>query len=236
MKHVLLVDDNQFERDNIRQQIQDQFLDVVIHEADNGLTARRFTDAHPIDVLVTDIKMPLMDGVELIKQIRFVNKQVKILVISGYDDFAYARGVLPYDVSDYLLKLVNGVELRDALGKFLSPKDAPAAVSPPVARVLQLIEDEYATNLTLEYVADQVHLVPAYLGSLFKKEVGHSFSRYLNQLRLQKAAELLSQTNIRVVNVAAFVGINDPSYFGKLFRQEYGDTPANYRKKQGQTV
>ncbi|ERL64769.1 response regulator transcription factor [Schleiferilactobacillus shenzhenensis] len=237
MKRVLLVDDNQFERDNIRKQIESEFLDVEISEADNGITARDRINQHPVDILVTDIKMPLMDGVALIKQVRFFNKQIKIVVISGYDDFEYARGVLPFDVSAYLLKPVNCVELRDALGEFLAPRDTRVnEYSPAILRILELLENEYDTNLTLEYLSEQVHLVPSYLGTLFKKEVGISFSRYLNELRMKKAAELLRQTNIRVVNVASFVGISDSSYFGKVFRQQYGVTPAEYRKKHGITL
>ncbi|WP_125702450.1 response regulator transcription factor [Lacticaseibacillus daqingensis] len=235
MKNVLLVDDNRFERTAIKKLLKTTYNNVTVFDTDSGSEALEILKSNPIAVLVTDIKMPLINGIELIKRVRDLDDSLAILVISGYDDFDYARKLLPYHVENYLLKPVNILELKDSLESVLSDKSVEGEGNSVVAQVIDIVRNEYANNLTLEEISERVYLSPAYLGVQFKKATDKSFSHYLTDVRLERAAELLANSNLRIANVASFVGINDPSYFNKIFKKHYDMTPAAYRREKWET-
>lgn len=234
MSRILLVDDNDFERQGIRKILDKQDLELEIVDTDNGQKALDYLNSQHFDILITDMKMPLMNGVELVQRVRGFNSEIKILIISGHDDFEYVKSVLSYNVAGYLLKPVNIVELIDAVVGLLGNKQEVSTDHPVIRDVLQIIHRDYGTNLTLEIVADMVHLSPSYLSSLFSKEVGQGFSKYLASFRLNQAERLLRKSNIRIANIASFIGINNSSYFDRLFKKEYGMNPIDYRKKFGE--
>ena len=92
------------------------------------------------------------------------------------------------------------------------------------------IQEHYNENLKLEDVAEQIYLAPSYFGVLFKKEVGESFSSYLTSVRMEKAKELLSDIRYNIAEIANEVGYQDKRYFSKLFKEQVGVTPKEYRK------
>jgi len=100
-----------------------------------------------------------------------------------------------------------------------------------VEEVLQIIEQEYAQDLSLEYLARRVHLSGSYLSQLFKKKTGTSVIKFINQYRMEKAKEYLSQENYKIVEVYGMVGFSDASYFGLAFKNYFGLTPSQYRAK-----
>ena len=101
-----------------------------------------------------------------------------------------------------------------------------------VRRLIQLIDENYYNaDVNLSSLAAQIFLSPNYVGSLFKKSTGVSFSDYLCRHRLMAAERLLVEQGMRVSNVAAAVGIPNVSYFCVQFRNAYGVTPSNYKKK-----
>lgn len=92
------------------------------------------------------------------------------------------------------------------------------------------MEENYNKNLKLEDVAEQVYLTPSYFGVLFKKEVGEPFSSYLTTLRIEKAKELLQDHKYNIAQISYEVGYQDKRYFSKLFKEQVGVTPKEYRK------
>ena len=73
---------------------------------------------------------------------------------------------------------------------------------------------------------------PGYFSTLFKKETGESFSRYLTQIRMEKAKELLEQTALKNYEIAEKVGFSDPHYFGISFKKMTGKTPTEYAREK----
>ncbi len=102
---VLIVDDERIERDGIRFLLEKHF-DVEISEAWNGKVALHALRQEATDVLMTDIKMPFMDGMELIREARKLYPHLEIIVFSAYGEFDYARQAMKYGVYSYLLKPV----------------------------------------------------------------------------------------------------------------------------------
>lgn len=94
----------------------------------------------------------------------------------------------------------------------------------------QYMQQHFAENLRLEDVAAQFYLTPSYFGTLFKKKTGDSFRSYLTTIRMEKAKELLQDARYSVAQVAGAVGYQDKRYFSRLFKEQVGVTPKEYRK------
>lgn len=99
-----------------------------------------------------------------------------------------------------------------------------------VLKVLEIIDREYATDLSLGKIAERVYLSPAYISRIFKKSQKVSFIKYLNNVRLEKAAELLKVNNYTTKEISRTVGFRDVSYFCLCFKNKYGMSTAQYRR------
>lgn len=116
MKRVMLVEDEELILQGIRYINDWESMDMqVIHMAHNGIEALEMLKNEPVDIIVTDIEMPEMNGIELISEVRKHDKRVRFLILSGQDDFNYARDALKLDVEDYILKPINENQLASAL-------------------------------------------------------------------------------------------------------------------------
>ena len=106
-----------------------------------------------------------------------------------------------------------------------------ADVGYAVARVTRMIKNEYAYDLSLDYLAERVGLAPAYLSFVFKRETGENLIKFITDYRMEKAKELLDGGQQKVVQVARMCGYENPSYFNRLFKNAFGVTPKQYREK-----
>jgi len=120
---ILLVDDETAVRDGIRSRTPWQTYNFeVIAEAGNGIEALELVEELHPDVVITDIRMPYLDGMELIQQIRSSHPATTLVILSGYDEFTYAQQAMRYEVSEYVLKPVSVEDLSkllERLGKRL---------------------------------------------------------------------------------------------------------------------
>ena len=154
MRHnILIVDDEQLIRQGLRARIEYLGIDVdEIFEAENGLMALRLQEEHPIDVVITDIRMPQMDGLELIQEMQKKNNQIKFVVLSGYAEFSYAETAIWLGVKAYLLKPVSNDDLKAAFDKAYKEMEQTASVRQEVQmkkrmdREKQVYQQEKALN------------------------------------------------------------------------------------------
>ena len=154
MRHnILIVDDEQLIRQGLRARIEYLGIDVdEIFEAENGLMALRLQEEHPIDVVITDIRMPDMDGLELIQEMQKKNNQIKFVVLSGYAEFSYAETAIRLGVKAYLLKPVSNDDLKAAFDKAYKEMEQTASVHQEVQmkkrmdREKQVYQQEKALN------------------------------------------------------------------------------------------
>lgn len=112
---ILVADDEFFARKAIVQMIRDWDASVLVMEAEDGSDAQRMIDKELPDLVITDIRMPGMDGIQLAAYIRKNHPSMPVTIISGYEDFAYAREAIQYKVENYLLKPVDRQELISLL-------------------------------------------------------------------------------------------------------------------------
>lgn len=104
MHRMLIVDDERFEREGIKFLLNKHRIPVQIAEADDGAEALDYVARHPVHILMTDIRMQQVDGLQLVEQVRKMNPAMKIIISSAYGEFEYARKAIDYQVLRYLVK------------------------------------------------------------------------------------------------------------------------------------
>ncbi len=100
-----------------------------------------------------------------------------------------------------------------------------------VNQAIRIIQEKCSSSLQLQDIAGELHVNKSYLSTLFRKETGKNVTEYINDVRLDRAAEELRNTNTSVTDIAFRCGFESQSYFTKLFRQKYDMTPSRYRKQ-----
>ena len=118
MKKVMLVEDEEFILQGIRYIIDwEEIAMEVTSMAHNGKEALEMFRQEPADIVVTDVEMPLMNGLDLLEEIRKISPRTRFLILSGYDEFEYAKQAVRYQVMEYILKPVTPAELTEVLEK-----------------------------------------------------------------------------------------------------------------------
>lgn len=242
---VVVVDDEKLIAKNIAKNIElvNTNFNVISIES-NGEDALSFIKQHTPNVIFTDIQMPIMDGIELIKQISEYNNYIKCVVLSGHDDFAYAQSAIEYGVFAYLLKPVNLEELSSILKRleinffsshemFTSTQKLPSLSSDEIASLIKkYIESNYQKPIDLNIIADHFSFSPSYLTKIFVKHTNITPSKYILNYRINIAKQLLGDFSLTINMVANMVGYTDPFHFSKSFKQVTGSSPASYREGQ----
>lgn len=249
MYNVLIVDDEIIERNGIEFLIKQKKYDFNCYKAENGIEALSVIKDNDIDLVITDIKMPLMGGIELCEKIRQNYNDILIVILSGYSDFNFARKAIQYNVKDYILKPVimdDFYNCMDKVVKELSKKAENGKASSGldkndethyiqndkkvISDIIDLIEKNFCMDISLEWVAEKMYLSAGYLSTLFKKETGKSIIQYITICRMEKAKTMLLETNMKMVDVCQKVGYNSTSYFCLIFKKYFGVTPLGMRE------
>lgn len=146
MRNLLIVDDEKNIRNGIRVMIAREFKGVYnFFEASDGEAALRIIEKTNIDVLITDIKMPGLDGIELISRIQKLAKKPAVIILSGYNEFSYAKDAIRYQVKEYLLKPIVRQELYQVLTNLEQEKQHKEELDVLVTAAVQR-EHEYRQN------------------------------------------------------------------------------------------
>lgn len=238
---VLIVDDEPVTRNAIGNFITQKLTDFrVVSSFTNGADAIEYIQSFPVDIVISDIRMPRMDGLELAERIHQDYPSIAVLILSGYSEFEYARRALQYGVTNYLLKPLDFNELAENLNRIKIARGSTEETSGSeqekilsddlhIQKALEYIHSHYAEDLTRDSVASAVFLSTAYFSRLFREKMGQSFIDYLTEIRMAKAAELL-KTNMRIEVVAKKVGYLNRNQFSKNFLRFSGKLPTEYRK------
>ena len=215
----------------------------MVAEADNGKRALDYLLCGNVDLIFTDIRMPVMDGMEFIQKARSQFPKIPIFVLSGYDEYEYMRKALKNNVMDYILKPIDRVELAQALQVFRteaegsrdcgSTEDVNEAQGKSthhiVRRVKEIVGARLQEEVSLHDIAEEVQYSYTHLSALFKNETGQTFSDYLMSVRIQKAKQLLKETNLKIYEVGTLCGYPNSKYFMAIFKEMVGITPSQFR-------
>lgn len=359
--NVLIADDEKRVREGLKQYIDwDEYNMQVVATAENGEIALAIINEQVIDILITDISMPLIDGMALINELKDKDDAPLVVLISGYSDFKYAQTALRSDiVQDYILKpidfdkmdsvlvkacnkitssqasiqfpvldqdewreftrtgatnlmksqkiivaklenghldeaieefecMMDSFKSKDRSSRFMSRycielslsiselildkvESVKLLANDPVKPIMELntevevieylrqimtkadkelqridgesksvlihsvlkyLNENYSnSSLSLNMISENHNVTPSYLSNKFKEEVCINFIKYLNNIRVRKAKELLEDISIKVYMVSSLVGYEDVRYFSRIFRKHTGYTPTEYQKK-----
>lgn len=361
---MLVVDDDRREHDIIEYLLEKFHFSIKTTHAEDGMQAKQLLETNSYDILLTDIQMPFLNGLELAKFSRTQNPICEILFFSGYDDFDYIKEALSLKAINYILKpiapdefqksmqeildniarrenpykeyektlsqnfyenplktdnhalseeiqdsellknveeairLNNHIQLEQSVHSLITKYKSEAMISHiyirylftsllhilihcipnlsnedlqsatekiytlnhfsdlcdyieqyleqaitylkeiectpnyAVYHVMQYIEKNYAQDLGLDQLAEQVYLSPKYLSTIFSQITGTTLNKYIRSIRMKKALDLICHTNRKIADVSLSVGYPNVSYFCKLFTEEYGVTPEKYRSSK----
>lgn len=244
---TIIVEDEALIRRNVSRKFREMDSRFeIIGEARNGQEALKLLEQAVPDLVITDIQMPVMNGLELAKHLYFAYPHVKIVILSGHHEFEYARQAITYKVEDYLLKPLTEEQLRALLHsleiKLGRVNDSLAMVSTvtedqlqaeDIAEAIKLyLKQNYMHEITLQDMAGQLHFSVDYLGKCFKKVTGETPLKYLTSLRLNEAKRMLvTCDDMDIKHVGKSVGYSDPHYFSRIFKNKTGMYPSEYRQQ-----
>lgn len=240
MWKIVIVDDEQL--------ISDGLAKIIHHIGENRYETETFTDANEayafirenaknVNLLITDIRMPQMTGLELIEKVKKLNPFMLCSVLTGFSEFAYAKKAIDLGVVSFLVKPVETQELKKLLDRLMvSDKSggggriASTTLSRETLYMKREVEDNYAC-FDMNAITSHLQLSRDYLFRLYKKETGYNLMDYLLDIRIQKAKEFLMQSGkYKVYEVSTLVGYSDYAYFSKIFKKQTGMTPKHFQK------
>ena len=235
MYRTLLVDDESLALEGLNLLVDWQGAGFsVCGQAENGQEALTLMEQLHPHLVVTDLYMPLMDGMTLMQAARESGFEGQFVIVSGYSDFQIARSALKLKPAGYLLKPIDPDEAAATLARVRTELDKQQGKHTPVMsrrvqRVMEMIETQYAQNLTVAQIAETVGYNAAYLGRAFDQETGMSIREYLAKVRTEKAAALLRAGGKTAAEIARLVGYADYPLFWRQFKAAFGVSPEAYR-------
>lgn len=245
---VVIVEDEEKTRKLIQLMIDWKSMGfLIVGEAQNGQEGLALIRDTEPDLVITDIRMPIMDGLEFAANILKKNPHIKIIVITAYEAFEYAQQGIKLGVFDFLLKPIKRVELKTTLERLKTKIEAENyghnnkindhdGISVVDQVLYYMTKNLSEGTLSLSTVATHFFVNASYLSRVFKRQTGVTFVEYLTRMRLEKAVQYLKQTDKKVYEIAELVGISDAAYFGKCFKKYKGMTIHAYKKSKNNTI
>ncbi len=230
-----------------------------VYQAENGLEALRILEEKQIDIVISDIKMPGLSGLELAEFVQKNSLDTAVVLLTGFSEFEYAQKALRNGVLDYMLKplrpkdiLATVLKVKETLEKrrykekvveryegAANSRDYQEQISwhfrgvnEQAMEILKDVAQNFSQGVSLNSLAEKYHYSVAYLSRMIKKETGFSFSEILNSIRLAQAAELLQKDCGKISMAGEMAGFSDQKYFSQVFKKAFGVSPGEFRKQE----
>lgn len=210
----------------------------------NGKEALEALERETFDLVITDIRMPVMDGLALVRKIKELPMDVPVILASTYNDFKYAKEGIRLGALDYIEKPFSEEKLEEALKlaqkywdqkkeqEILSETEDYHKKTPQGRKLLALLKKHYKDDQCFELIAEEMGLSKDYLGRMLKKETSMTPLEYITNLKMEEAKYLLNNSQMKVYEISEELGYSTVDYFTKLFKKHTQITPAAYRKKK----
>lgn len=246
MLKVLVVDDEALVRRGIVLGVDWASMGcVIVGEAANGKDGIAAVERYNPSLIITDVRMPVMDGIEMMNELRRRGCRAHAILLTAYSDFEYARAALQFGADDYLLKPFKNQELVGAIDRVRRKEQELSAMtgldimplvkgdkSKYVLQATNYIAEHYAdTGLNITGIAQHLGVSEGHLSHVFKKETNYTVVGYITQYRIHRAMELLKDRRYKVYEVAEMVGYRDVTYFGSTFKKITGMSPSDYQDR-----
>lgn len=253
MYRIVIVEDESIIRKGLLYTIDWASMGCIIAgEADNGQSGlAMILDKRP-EIVIADVRMPQMDGLEMLEKARNVYEFISIM-LTGYSEFEYAQTAMRLGAVDYLLKPVDECKLERAIYKAREAIDrirgarqweqynqwerehkTTMDVLPEkvenyyVRQSILMIHERHTRRISLRAAAEELNVSESYLARKFKEITGLTFLDYLNQLRLNKALQLMRTGKHRIGEISDLVGFTQYKQFSVIFRRYLGMSPTEF--------
>lgn len=241
MFDVIICDDELVLRNGLKALIERSGLPLrVAGVAANGVEALKLIREKRPFIVLMDINMPGLSGLDVVEETKKLGLKVRFIIVTGHDEFQYARRACHLNVADYLLKPVNREELMALLKKLLkqireeqlTQRILVSEEKTQEQKILFYIQQHFTEqNFSLGELSDTFCLSQSYLTRLVKQETGKSFTELITQLRVERAISLLMQyPDMKLVEIAERTGFASQHYFSRVFKEKTGFPPADYRE------
>lgn len=256
MLKVLLVDDEAPILNNLNKVLPWQEMGMeVAGMARSGMEALRIAEEEAPDLVLCDIRMPVMDGLTFVGKLREMGLESEVLLLSGYQEFDYAREAIRLGVKEYICKPIHYEELgnkvrnigaqirsrqyKDKLYNSVPlfqelPADEDTSRKTPeqlMNQAAKYISERLHYDLGIEEVAGRIGISSSYFCLLFKNRFAMTFVEYVTQQRIEAAKVMLAGTDKSITAISAGVGYQERRYFTKVFQKQTGMTPKEYRDR-----
>lgn len=232
----------------------------VVGSAGDGLEGLQvICDTDP-DIVISDIRMPGLSGLEMIEQAQEKGFRPAVIILSGYDEFSYARKALSLGAVEYLMKPVeeadayqairNACSRIDELRKYRNLTERLQSVEDSKMKVfgtylagsenikseytrqaIRYIEEHYAEDINVRSIAEALSISESHLSKVFKDTLHSTIGEYLTHYRIREACKLLKDPQNRIYEVAVSCGYGDQRYFSVIFKRIMGMTPNEFRTR-----
>ena len=242
MYELLLVDDEEISRQSLATYFPWENEGFhICGEAENGKEALEFIKKNVVHVVLTDISMPVMDGIKLAEELQSCEMPPCIVFLSAYDDFQYAQKAVNLKVRFYVLKPSKFKEIKEVFTTIRQELDTKFEIEKPVEfadeedivinKVRKYIHKEYKEG-SLKELSKQLYLNPSYLSQFIKLKTGENFVDLLYKARMKQASLFLKDPEIKIYNISEMVGYSNPNNFARAFRAYCNQSPKEYRISQ----
>jgi len=249
MYRVVVIEDEEAIRKGIIMSIDFSALNcILIGEASNGVEGIKLIQEKKPDIVITDVTMPLMSGIEMIEQTLEYN--YTSIIISGYDEFSYAKKAIKLGVCDYLMKPIDKEELNNVIQSIVSSFDLSSKISGLlkeknqiehiqlletlnkedhlVDKIMEYINLHYSEKIFLSDIADVLNYSESLLSKRFRRVTQMTFNEYLNRFRIQKSVEYMKKGTYGLTGISDICGFSDYKYFSTVFKKYTGYTPSQF--------
>lgn len=237
MYRALVADDEQNIREGLSSWIEECGLNIqVVAQAKDGEEAVSLFEKNNCDLVLMDINMPKQNGLKCIEQIKKLKEDVRIIIISSYDNFSYAQKAISLKVDSYILKPIDEENLLEVLKGCLCSLDEMRGNAIKKEKsskdIVDYIHRHYQdSHLSSEMIEKEFGLSRTTLYNLMKSITDKSLNEYITMIRLRQASLLLTNTDNTLKEIALLCGYSDPFYFSRVFKKQMGISPSEYKKK-----
>lgn len=225
---------------------------TIVGEAANGKEGvEKIKELSP-DIVLADIMMPMMNGIEMIRRGQEI-ADFKAIIMTSYADFEYAKKAIELGVSAYLMKPVDEEELKKNISKIITEIEKDNQLrqltskiktaddidalfiksegdNDYIQKVLKETRERYSEKISLETFSEELGVSGSYLSRKFKEATGQTYLDFLNKYRVQQAIKLLETGTYKIYEVSEMTGFSDYKYFSTVFKKYTDRSPSDFVK------
>ncbi|MCA9395355.1 MAG: response regulator [Candidatus Omnitrophica bacterium] len=232
-EEILVIDDD----DRVIKSLKVALLEYRITAFIRGREALTYLrKPNLIHLVLLDVMMPDMDGLSVLREIKAINRDIGVIMMTGYGSKDVIIEALRLHADDFVEKPFEiediKAKIRTVLQEKVSDPRHQDDVNGHLRRIKSFVRRD-PKNASLELIAEQMQLSPRYISRMFIKHNGESFREYKMKIKMEKARELLTRSRLSINEIAINLGYQNGESFMRLFKRENAMTPTQYRSNYG---